>query len=248
MTEAEARAIARLRETNQMYAQAHPQLAAADPVGRMVALLGTFGFLQAEGIATLTETNEAFHLQVAELVRSLLEAWFQAAWIVAPDTEEARLQRVIGLKSKGLAQHRDKLEYHEENLGPVEPAHWEELGVQEEQVAELTNTHGIEPVPTVKNGMVALGQHERYQAYRWDSDAVHASTTGLGHLVAGDGDMGYVGGPGDPGQVLARLVMAWHTVGDLYELVAHALGFEMPKWAEKRQAAHDELLALFAEV
>ena len=245
MTEIEARAIALLRETNEMYSKGHPQAANPGPVGRTASLLGTFEYLQVEGMVTLTGADRPYHLQVAQLVRSLLEAWFHTAWILAPDIEELRLRRVIGFKANGLRQYRAKLEYREEQgFGTVGPEEWEELIAQEGQVEELTETHGVDPLPTVKDGMEALGRPDLYEAYRWDSDVVHVSTTGLAFLVTDD----VVGGLGSPSQVLTRLAMAWMVAGDLYELVAEALGFELHDWAEKRQAAQDELEGLYDKI
>jgi hypothetical protein len=92
--------------------------------------------------------------------------------------------------------------------------------------------------------MEGLVRPDRYILYRWESDVVHASTTGLGQLVNQSGPITVVGVPGNPGQLLARLVATWEAACDLQKLVAEVLNYDLPGWEEQRQSALDELTAL----
>jgi len=97
--------------------------------------------------------------------------------------------------------------------------------------------------------MEGLGRPDRYVIYRWDSDAVHSSLTGLGYLVDHTLDeVVELGNGGDVGGRLARIVAAWDIAGDLYEIVADELGFALAGWAEQHQQSTETLEALYAEI
>ena len=241
-------ALGHLRAINDAYAEAVAgPIEDPGPVGQLVARLAAFGFRQVEGILVLVEAADHLHLQVAQVVRGIVEAWSQAAWLLDPEADEERLKRAVGLVSDGLAQHRSKLQYqddHEEHLNPTPQVHWEALEAQETQLEELKETHGVEALPTAKKRMEDLGHYGRYLIYRWDSDAVHASTTGLGGLVTQTEDATVLGVAGHEEERMSRLVMAWEVASDLYELAAAELHVEMENWDALRTTAHDELLTL----
>jgi hypothetical protein len=143
------------------------------PVEQVALHFGAFGFRQVQAIIALTEASDKLHLQVGQLLRSLLE-------------------------------------------GP----------------------------PNVRDGMEAQGRPDRYILYRWNSDVVHVSTTGLGQLVDRSGPVSVIGGIGRPDHSLARLAATWDVASDFFGLVANALDMELPGWEEQRRTSLRELTAL----
>ena len=243
---ATTKVIGHLREANHAFgiALAGP-VSDPGPPGQLVARLGMFGFRQVEAIITLAEASESLHLQVSQLVRSLLEAWFRAAWVVAPDDEEAKLRRTIGLVKSGLVQYRAKIAYNDKFLGPSDPTYLAVLGEREAETAQMEEAHGIEMPPTVQTGMEELGRPDRYMIYRWESDAVHVSTAGLGQLADQSLEgVTVLGVAGTTDQWVARMVATWDTACDLYEIVTRQLGVKMERWEEIRKKAQDDLLPL----
>lgn len=239
-----------LKDLNSVFAhvisEAGP-IPATGAVDNLVARYGIYGYRQVEAITTLAESSDVMHMQIAQQVRSLVEAWFYAAWIAAPPTEELKLRRAIGLVTQAIRAHRDKLDYQSQHFPATDPAHVALLEQREQEVEEQANQHGRDFPPDLRQGMETLGRPDRYITYRWDSDAVHVSTTGLGQLALTIGNATYLGVAGDPDQELSRLVTAWMSAADLYELVATAFGLDLPDWDVKRSEVEQELATLFEE-
>jgi len=248
-TPAQATAIAHLREANEVFGTvltAEHMNAEVGPVGNLIARYGMYGFRQVQAIITLSEASDDLHLQVTQLVRSLVEAWFYAAWLTAPEDEEGKLQKAIGLVTVWLRSHRDKLDYQSQHFR-TSPIHYLALSVREQETEDEAATHGRVFPSDLRQGMEGLGAPDRHIVYRWDSDAVHASGTGLAQLVDQTGDVTLLGVVGDPGQMLARLATAWKVSGDLYEIVTSELGYDLPpSWSENRIVVSEELADLLA--
>ncbi len=87
-----------------------------------LASLGALGYLQCQAMVALVRSNERFGVQLAQLLRSLIEAWSAAAWITAPSDDQERLQRALGYERHSLGQADAKLLYQREHgLGEVDP-------------------------------------------------------------------------------------------------------------------------------
>jgi hypothetical protein len=239
-------AVGQLKALNGEFAQA--MLGPIDSTGvvdNLLARYGAYGYRQLEAVTVLSEVSDGLHLQVSQLVRSLVEAWFYAAWLVAPANEMQRTQRAIGLVIKSLRAHRDKVVYQEGHWPNTDPDHLVILEHREQEAQEKAENNGHEFPPDLRQGMEGLGRADRYILYRWDSDAVHVSTTGIGQLAQEDGEFTLLGVHGEPPQQLSRLVAAWAAAADLYEIVFDNFGLLVPEWATKRDEAEATLTHLF---
>jgi hypothetical protein len=238
--------IEHLRDANQAFAEVlKGPIADPGPPGQLVARVGMFGFRQVEAIITLTEASEGYHLQVSQMVRSLLEAWSLAAWVVAPDDEEARLRRTIGVDRDGLSQYESKIAYNNKHFDSPDPAYLAILNERVAVTAAMEEDHGLESPPRVMDRMEALGRPDRYILYRWDSDAVHASTPGLGQLTDNSVEgVTILGVAGSTDVWLGRLAATWDVACDLYEVVTRQLGVTMEGWETQRAAAQADLESL----
>lgn len=238
-------AISQLKALNDEFAQAmNGPIDSTGVVDNLVARYGAYGYRQLEAVTVLSEVSDALHLQTSQMVRSLMEAWFYTAWLVAPASEIQRMQRAIGLVIKSLRAHRDKVVYQEGHWPNTDPDHLMMLDQREQEAQEQAEHNGHEFPPDLRQGMEGLGRADRYILYRWDSDAVHVSTTGIGQLAQADGEFMLVGVPGEPAQQLSRLVAAWATAADLYEIVVDHFGLVIPNWATKRDEAETTLTHL----
>jgi hypothetical protein len=245
---ATAEAIKHVRAVHSAFGEAMSKLGDIEgpgPVERVALYFLAFGFRQVQAILTLAEASDKLHLQVGQLLRSLLEGWLYAAWMLGPATEEARTQRVIGWEIDGVKLQQEKVQYQlQHRPAAVNPAHQRAVDRHAAELQAEKAKHGAKGVPGVRGGMEALGRADRYIVWRWESDVAHLSTTGLGQLADKTGPTTVIGGAGRPDQALARLAATWDVASDLYELVAHALDIELPGWEEHRQTTLRSFTAL----
>jgi hypothetical protein len=111
------------------------------PVEQVAARFGAFGYRQVQAIVTLSEASDNLQVQIGQLVRSLLEIWFYAAWMLAPETAEDRRKRVNGLVRNGTTAHRDKLVYQSVHFPATPPDHLEFLDQYIEELDEEIAAH-----------------------------------------------------------------------------------------------------------
>lgn len=232
----------RLREGNALFvesANAVGIVAGDDPVRRIVMQLGALGYRQSELIVGLAERPE-YLAQIMQLVRGLLEAWWRAAWLTRPKVDADRTMRAVGLLQEDVVQREEKIGY-QNPIVEVDPDEIAQLETRRAELEKLTEQYGCTGVPSVRQGMEGLDRPGRYAIYRWESDAAHASLTGLGLLTVEVDGINMIGGAGDLRTLAARLSTTWMTAIDLYEIVRQLLGMDISGWETYRANAEDDI-------
>lgn len=240
-------AIGWLSESNQFFADQMGQLGVATaptPTGQLLARLGAFGFLQSQAIAALADSPN-LHLQVSSLVRGVLETWAVAAWLSESDDSNERYGRALGYESASLQQTRTKLEYQAANTDGKHDEPFHALAEREARLNKLVAAADhVTQRPDLRSLMERLGRSDRYVAYRWDSDSVHISSVALGQLVTNVAGVQQIGAPASPIERVARLVMAWDAVSDLYEIIMREFNLDLAEWNRLRQTIYERLTSL----
>lgn len=183
-----------------------------------LASLGALGYLQCQAMVALVRSNERFGVQLAQLLRSLIEAWSAAAWITAPSDDQERLQRALGYERHSLGQADAKLLYQREHgLGELDPTVEASLVSRRRDLEAKAAQSGAQTYPRPQHRMESLGRYDRYLTWRSESAPVHGSSAALGQLIDRDADgVALLGGPSNPGKVLIRLATAWEVADDLF--------------------------------
>lgn len=197
-------------------------------VDSTLTILGAHGYLQCEAIVALAGSNERFGLQLAQLLRPLIDTWSVSSWIVEPPDDGEQLQRALGYEKYSLGQHRSKWSYQTENgLGQVDKAARSDLAEHEQRLDRKIEEAGCQAIPTARDLMEGLGRQDRYLIWRWASAAVHAESSALRQFNMRDSEgILNVGVPLDTKMVLNQIVTAWEVADDLFRATLTALSLD----------------------